>query len=120
MRTLTPEQFFAMSWQFSHVESFVLSESEGGGLKTGYIHYINADENNAGIEEESRMSISFPWIAKKNKFQALIISASVFETMFSCENFNFHAHSIPDNKDLLSYFDRKGWAYSLISSGELF
>lgn len=120
MQTLTCEGFYKIPWELSHVESYVLSESEGGELKTGYIHYINADENNAGIDEESRMSICFPWIAKRNKYQALIISASVFETMFSCENFNFHAHSKPDNKDLLNYFERKNWTYSLISSGELF
>lgn len=120
MQTLTREEFFAMPWQLSHIECSDLADSEGGELKTGYIHYINADEDSSGIDEESRMSICFPWIAKRNEFKALVLAADEFESMFSCENFNFHAGSIPENKDLLTYFERKNWFYSLLSSGELF
>lgn len=120
MQILTCESFFNTPWKFSHIEFFDLADSEGKEFKTGYIHYVNAAEFSQEIDDENKVSISFPWIAERNEYNALIVTVDEFETMFTCENFIFDANGIPDNKKLLNYFESKNWVYSLISTGELF
>lgn len=109
MLKMTFAEFCNIPWAVSHFEISPEEVLNGEEIIQGYIFYRNRDESIINIEEEDRIEISFPWFASINEEKHIQVEASIFDCMFTLENFSFISTDCTNNNILLQHFERIRW-----------